>query len=81
MELVAVSWILEYLIHFVKLCLVVVLDEVCDRFANVLDLLVSVAKGSERDGISGLVNNIGAVVPVQNPSNTLMLGGWRQKQG
>ena len=77
MELVTVSWILEYLIHLVKFGLVIVLDEVCDRFANVLNLLVPVAKRIECDGIGGLVNNIGAVVPVQNPSYTLMLGGCR----
>jgi len=75
MEFVTVDGILKDLILLVELGLVVVLDEVGDRLANVLNLLVPVAKGSERDGVGGLVNGVGAVVPVQQPSNTLMLCG------
>jgi len=75
MEFVTVGGILENLILLVELGLVVVLDEVGDRLADVLDLLVAVAKGSERDGIGGLVNGVGAMVPVQQPGDTLVLGG------
>jgi len=55
---------LEHLILLVELGLVVVLDEVCDRLANILNLLIPVTKRIERDGIDGLVDGIGAVVPV-----------------
>jgi hypothetical protein len=79
MKLVTVSWILEYLIQRVELGLVVVLDEVGYRFANVLDLLISVAERIECDGVGGLVDNVGAVVPVQDTSNALVLCGCRQK--
>ena len=75
MEFGTIDGILENLILLVELSLVVVLDEVGDRLADVLDLLVAVAKGSERDGIGGLVNGVGAMVPVQQPGDTLMLGG------
>ena len=64
MELVTISGVLEYLILLVKLGLVVVLDEVCDRLARVLDLLVPVAKGTECDRVDGTVDDVGAVVPI-----------------
>jgi len=64
MELVAVGRILENSILPVVLSYVVVLDEVGDRLASVLYLLVPVAKGSERDGVDGFVDGVGAVVPV-----------------
>jgi len=75
MELVTVGWILEYLIHLVELGLVVVLNKVGHRFANVLDLLIPIAKGSEFNGVGSLVDGIGAVVPVQDPGDTLMPSG------
>ena len=44
MELVTVGWILEYLVvHLVELGLVAVLDEVGDRFTNILNLLIRYA--------------------------------------
>ena len=75
MEFVTVDGILENLIFLVKLCLVVILDKVGDSFANVLDLLVPVAKGSESDGVDGCVNGVGAVVPVQESGDALVPGG------
>jgi len=75
MEFVTVGGILEHSILPVFLSQVVVLDEVGDCFASVLDLLVPVAKGSERDGVDGLVDGVGAVVPVQQPGDALMPGG------
>ena len=53
MEFVTVCGVLENLVQLVELGLVVVLDEVGDRLANVLDLLVPVTKWSERDGVDG----------------------------
>ena len=53
MEFVTVDGILENLVQLVELGLVVVLNEVGDRLANVLDLLVPVTKWSERDGVDG----------------------------
>jgi len=47
---------------------------------SVLYLLVPVAKGSECDGVGGLVDDIGAVVPVQDPSDALVPGSWRSKR-
>ena len=64
MELVTVYGILENLIHLIELSNVVVLDEVGDRLANVLDLLVPVAKRSECDGVDGLVDSVSAMMPV-----------------
>jgi len=75
MELVTVGWILEYLIHLVELALIVVLDEVGHRFTDILDLLIAVTEGGERDGVGGLVDGVGAVVPVQNTCNALMPSG------
>ena len=75
MKFVAVDGILENLIFLVKLGLVVILDKVGDGLANVLDLLVPVAKGSESDGIYGGVNGVGAVVPVQKSGDALVPGG------
>ena len=79
MEFVTVGWILEYLIHLVKLGLVVVFDEVGHRFANVLDLLVTVTERSKGDGVDGLVDGVGAVVPVQNSCDALVPSGYVQK--
>jgi len=75
MELVTIGGILEHSVLPVFLSHVVVLDEVGDRLASVLDLLVPIAKGSERDGVDGLVDGVGAVVPVQQPGDALMPGG------
>ena len=75
MELVTVDRVLEHSILPVFLCQVVVLDEVGDRLAGVLNLLVPVAKRSECNGVDGLVDGIGAVVPVQQPGDALMPGG------
>jgi len=80
MEFVTVGGILEHSILPIFLGHVVVLDEVGDRLASVLDLLVPVAKGSERDGVDALVDDIGAVVPVQQPGDALMPSGWRLKR-
>lgn len=77
MEFVAIGWILEYLIQLVELGLIVALDEVCHRFTNVLDLLIPVTERSESDGVGGLVDSVGAVMPIQNSCNALMLGGCR----
>jgi len=74
-ELVTIGRVLEHSILPVFLGQVVVLDEVGDRLASVLDLLVPVAKGGECDGIDGLVDDVGAVVPVQQPGDALMSGG------
>jgi hypothetical protein len=76
MELVTVSWILEYLIHLVELGLIVVLDEVGHRFANVLYLLIAVTERSECDGVGSLVNGVGAMVPIQNSCDALMPSGY-----
>lgn len=75
MELVTVDGILEHSILPVFLSQVIVLDEVGDRLASVLDLLVPVAKGSECDGVDSLVDGVGAVVPVQQSGYALMPGG------
>lgn len=74
-EFVAVGGILEHSVLPVYLGDVVVLDEVGDRLASVLDLLVPVAKGSESDGVDGLVDGVDTVVPVQQPGNALVPGG------
>jgi len=74
MELVTVGGILEYSVLLVFLSYVVVLDEVGDRLARILDLLVPIAKRSECDGV-GLVGGVGAVVPVQQAGNALMPSG------
>ena len=80
MEFVTAGWILEYLIHLVKLGLVVVFDEVDHRFANVLDVLVTVTERSNWDGVDSLVDGIGAVVPVQNSCDaSLSIGLDRAK--
>ena len=78
MELVTVGWILEYLVHLVELGLVVVLDEVGYRFTNVLDLLIPITKRSECNGVGILVDNIGAMVPIHDPSDTLMRGSYKR---
>jgi len=74
-ELVAIDGVLENLILFVELGLVVILDKVGDGLASVLNLLVPVPKRSESDRVDGLVDGVGAVVPVQQPSDTLMSCG------
>lgn len=71
-KLVTVGGILEHSILLVKLSHVVVLDEVGDRLASVLNLLIPVAEGSERDGICGVIDGVCAVVPVQQPSDALV---------
>jgi len=63
-QFVTICGILEHLILLVELGLVVVLDEVRNGFANVLNLLIPVTQRSERDGIDGLVDDVGTVVPV-----------------
>jgi len=75
MQFVTVVGILEYPILLVVLGHVVILDEVGDRFARVLDLLIPVAKGGECDGVDGCVDFVGAVVPVQQAGNALVPGG------
>jgi len=75
MEFVTVERILEHSIFLVELSHVVVLDEVGNRLAGVLDLLVSVSKGSECDGVDGFIDGVGTVVPVQQPGDTLVPGG------
>jgi len=75
MEFVTVGRILEHSILPVFLSQVVVLDEVGDRLARVLDLLVPVAEGKECEGVDGLVDDVGTVVPVQQPGDALMPGG------
>ena len=75
MELVTVGWILEYLVQLVELGLVVVLDEIGNRFTDVLNLLIPVTEGSERDGVDVLVDGVSAMVPVQDSGDTLMSGG------
>ena len=72
MEFWTVCGVLENLIFLVEFSLVVILDEVGDRLANVLDLLVPVAKGCERDRVDGLVDGVSAVVPVQQAGNALV---------
>ena len=80
MELGTVDRILEHAVLPVFLGQVVILDEVGDRLACVLDLLVPIAKWSERDGVDGLVDDVGAVVPVQQPGDALVFCGWRPKR-
>lgn len=75
MELVTIGWILEYLVHLIELGLIVVFDEVGHRFAYVLDLLVPVTERCEGDGVDSLVDNVCAVVPIQNSCDALMPGG------
>jgi len=75
MELDTVGWILEHPILPEFLSHVVVLDEVGDRLASVLDLLIPVAKGSECDGVVALADDVVAVVPVQQSGNALVPGG------
>ena len=75
MELVTVGWILEYLVQLVELGLVVVLDEIGNRFTDVLNLLIPVTEGSERDGVDVLIDGVSAMVPVQDSGDTLMSGG------
>jgi hypothetical protein len=75
MELVTVGWISEHSILPEFLSRVIVLDEVGDRLARVLNLLKPIAKGSECDGVDVLVDSVGAVVPVQQPGNALVPGG------
>lgn len=75
MELVTVDGILEHSIFPVELSHVVVLNEIGDRLASVLDLLVSVPKGSECDGVDGFVDGVGTVVPVQQPGDAFVPGG------
>ena len=74
-EFVTVGGILEHSILPIFLSHVVVLNEVGDRLASVLDLLVPIAEGSERDGVDALVDGVGPVVPVQQPGDALMPGG------
>jgi len=71
-KLETVDGILEHLIQLVILGQVVVLDEVGDRRARVLNLLKPVTEGIERDGIYGSVDDVLTVVPVQQPSNALV---------